>query len=464
MSLADYRETIFKQIGYEPTEAQKPVHESDAKVKLVAGGWRGGKSVTGSKEAALLAPRATLGWLVGATYEIPRNNEFKFIMEDMQKLSLLTKNVSYPERGPCKMTLYNGCQIVTKSANDPTQLGMDAPDFIIICEAAQLDYETYLWLKGRCLEKNAPMIMTGTFEDFMGWYNDFFTLGQMPNEEGIESFSLPTWANTKVFEPGDNEITLTNGQIVKNINDAIFNYWETTPADFFLQRYGAIPCKPSNLILPEFSNRIHVGKFPYDPTFPVEIAVDPGSGVPGAYAIEAIQVKEGITYIVAEKYLQGYITEDIITACKKDWPWFNKIERGVIDIAAKQKHGMPPVVKAWQDEGIWLDSKYIEVEDGIEKLRTALKVHPETGRANLYVDHSCRGFISECGGCPSPAHGGGVWLRNKDTGREVDANNHATKAVAYYHVVRWGFARRKESTYGQVFRPDQYRRMIPVGR
>ena len=274
----------------------------------------------------------------------------------------------------------------------------------------------------------------------MGWYNDFYTLGQMPNNEGIESFSIPTWENTKVFKPGDHEITLANGQVVKNINDEIFNYWQTTPADFFLQRYGAVPCKPSNLILPEFSNRVHVGTFPYDDAFPVEIAVDPGSGVPGAYAVDAIQVKEGLSYIVAEKYLQGVITEDIILACQKDWPWFGKIKRGVIDIYAKQKHGMPSIAKEWLDKtGIHLDSKYVEVEDGIGALRTALKVHPETGRASLYVDHSCRGFISECGGCPSPVQGGGVWLRNKDTGKEIDANNHATKANAYYRVVRFGF-------------------------
>jgi len=439
MSVTEYQEAIFKRIGYEPTEAQRAVHESQAKIKEVAGGWRAGKSVTGSKEGTLLALEAKLGWLVGVTYEIPRNNEYKFIMEDMQKLNLY-KDASWTQRGAQRMVLINGCNIVTKSADDPTQLGMDAPDFIILCEAAQIPYETYLWLRGRCLEKNAPMVMTGTFEDFVGWYNDYFTLGQMPNLEGVESFSIPTWENTKVFPPGDHEITLADGQVVKNINDELYNYWLTTPADFFLQRYGAVPCKPANIVLPEFTNKLHVSKFPYDPAFPVEVAVDPGSGVPGAYAVEAIQVKEGICYTIAEKYLQHVITEDIILACKKDWPWFSEIKRGVIDIYAKQKHGMPPIIKVWQEAGIHLDYQYIEVETTIEAFRTALKVHPETGRAGHYFDHSCRGVISEMGGCPSPVRGGGVWLRNKDTGKEIDANNHATKAHGYWRAIRFGFS------------------------
>jgi len=441
MAEEDYRKAVFKSLKYTPTEAQQRIHDSDARIKLVAGGERGGKSHTGAKETLLHALRSELIWIVGPEYDIART-EYYYLLDDLIKLNAL-KRSSDAKQGPLDMETITGCKIVTKSAKDYQKLGMEAPDFILVCEAAQIEYEAYLRLRGRLAEKRAPMVMTGTFEGSIGWYPELFTRWQAANDEEAASFSLPSWENSVIYPGGrdDPEIKRLENQ---------------TPHDTFMERYAGVPCKPSGLILSEFSNLIHVGDYKYNPDYPVEIAVDPGSGVPGAYAVLAVQTINGIIYLVAEKYLQGYITEDIIIVCDHDWPWFGKVQRGAIDIYARQKHGMPPIAKQWQDQaGIYLSSKYVEVEAGIDVLRTFLKIHPETGRAKLYVDSSCKGFIAECGGGKSPVFGGGAWIRDMNTGKEKDANNHATKAVIYWLVNRFGYIpRTRESNYGKTFMPD----------
>jgi hypothetical protein len=228
-----------------------------------------------------------------------------------------------------------------------------------------------------------------------------------------------------------------------------------------MERYGAIPQPVAGLVTPEFSNAIHVGDYPYDPDIPVEIAVDPGYG--GAYVVLAIQIKESIPYIVDEVYLQGYVTEDIITIVEQK-PWGKRFASGAIDIAGKQHQAMAAPIEVWQQRtNVFLETKYVGIEDGIDLLRTALKVNPLNGRPKLYVNSNCWGFISECGGGKSPVQGGGAWTRDANTGKALDRNNHATKSYIYWHANKIGFTPRS-TEYGKLYKPGRDGTLQPVGR
>ena len=452
MAFEEYRDKFFEMVGYVPTDAQWAFHKSNARIKQVAGGWRGGKSVCGEKEVLLYAPSADLIWIVSDTYETPRHQEFLWLYNDLQKIdpSFVSPKDFHlnPSGGPASMTLATGCRAVTRSAEDPERLAEVAPDVILVVEAARLTYEVWTRLLGRAAEKKAPIILTGTFEtmDYSKWYEEVFTRWQGPNNLDARSFSIPSWTNKYAFEEGPYTITLADGTVVPGICEELYKIWTEIPADMFMLQYAGVPCKPAGLVLPEFSTIAHVGDYPYNPDLPVEIAVDPGAGMPGAYAVLAVQMLEGEVYLVAEKYLQGYITADVILACKQAWPWFNKIQGGAIDIYAKQKHSMPPVIEPWREAGIYLDYKYVDELAGVDTLRTFLKINPETGRPKLHVDKGCRGFISECGGGRSPVHGGGAWVRDTNTGKLKDANNHAAKALIYLLVNRFGYsAERRKS-------------------
>ena len=460
MSKTSYLKHIFDQIGYTPTLAQEPIHTSDARIKLVAGGERGGKSKTGSVEAVLACanPKTELIWLVGPDYD-GAMEEFRYISDDMQKLRLLC-DVSEASKGPLWMKLWNGNKVITKSAQDFKKLGMQAPGYILMCEAARQDYMAFLRLLGRIAEKRAPLCLTGTFEGASesgvvgSWYAELFKRWEVPNEDNAKSFSLPSWDNLAIF-PGGRE------------DPEILRLERTTPHDIFQERYGAIPCKPAGLVLPEFSNKTHVGYFPYDPEAPVHIAIDPGYGVPGAYAVVAIQVKEGCLYLRDEMYVQHMTTDEVITKCKKEWPWFGKISGGAIDVAGGAHPAMESHIEVWRKKAwhIHLQSKKVTVKGSVEALRTMMKLN-EHGRPNLYVNYTCPGFIAECGAGPSPVNGGGPWIYELNTGKISDKNCHSTKAVAYYIVNNMGYAPMETSKgmYGRLYVPNSRGKLVPASK
>ncbi len=60
--------------------------------------------------------------------------------------------------------IIQGTIIKTVSGKDITKIGREAPDYILVCEAAKIDYLTYLRLRARLAEKKGYLLMTGTFE------------------------------------------------------------------------------------------------------------------------------------------------------------------------------------------------------------------------------------------------------------------------------------------------------------
>jgi hypothetical protein len=458
LGLKEYRDILFDTLGYKPSPEQDNIHADTHRIKQVSGGERAGKSYVGGKEALTWIPRTDLIWVVGQEYGDARR-EYEYIAQDLIKLSLM-KPITIPKEGPLSMKTVTNCIIETHAAADYLKLGKYAPGFILVCEGAQIPFEAYLRLRGRIAEKQASMMLTGTMEGSLGWWPEYIKRGQAPDPE-FKSFILPTWSNHHVFPPGNYEITLLNGTKLKNVNKEIYDLWVETPLDVFMERYGAVPQPVAGIVTPEFSNAIHVGDYQYDPAIPVEIAVDPGYG--GAYVVLAIQVKESIPYIVDEVYLQGYVTEDIITIVQQK-PWGHAFHEGSIDIAGKQHQAMAAPIEVWLERtGILLQTKYVAIDDGIDLIRTALKVNPLNGRPKLYINSSCWGVISECGGGKSPVQGGGAWTRDANTGRPLPKNDHACKAYIYWHANKIGFVPRSNE-YGKLYKPGKGGVLEPAGR
>jgi len=286
--------------------------------------------------------------------------------------------------------------------------------------------------------------MGGTFEeeDYIGWYRELFELGQSANNLELKSFSLPTWTNTIIFPGGRNDPEILK-QEAGMTNER------------FQERFGGVPCPKTGRVVTEFANSIHVKDCPYDKNLPVELAVDPGYA--GAHAILAVQDYGEYIGLIDEVYLQGYITKDMILICKKK-DWWNAVVGGAIDIAGRQHQAMAAPVEVWMAEGVSLRSKKVNIEDGIDLLRTHMKQHPVSGRPGVIVDPKCRGFISECGGGRPPVENGGIWMRDKNTLQPIDRNNHACKALIYYLSNKYGFVGERKTPaplrwVGKAFQP-----------
>ena len=417
---------VFKAMDYRPTEEQWKIHRDRHRVKLICGGERAGKSILAAAELLKHYGEDKEYWLVGLSYEMCRG-EWDHLIEFARKMGILDSGKTTKRLDPGEIRLAAGVKVITKSAQDPEKLAMTAPGGVLVCESAKVPYDVFLRLRGRVAEKRGWLVLSGTLEESVGWYAEKYNEWLRDNVDEARSFSLPTWANTIVF-PGGRE----DGEI-KSLE-------ATTPGDIFLERYGGIPCPPSGLIMKEFRNSIHVGAYPYDGEQDVQLWVDPGYG--GAYAVEAVQIKNDVIYLIDEIYVSGYTTDDVILMVKKK-PWIGKVALAVFDIAAKQHQAMPAPVEIWRKEfpGLIIKMNKVEEEAGIDKLRTFLMPHPITKQPQLFVNFPCAGFIAECGGGRSPAHGGGSWQRDTHTAKPLKKNNHACKAVIYGLVEQFGYGK-----------------------
>jgi len=425
----DQLQELWRLTGYKPTEAELVIHLDQSRNKLIAGGERAGKSKTNAEELEghwwvdnLPNKRPGLFWLLGDDYEACRG-EWEHLALDFGKLEIiqeLTKNID-----PGLMVLKDGTRIVTKSAKYPEKIATTAPDAILLCEAAQLAYEIFLRSRGRLAEKRGWLSAAGTFEeeDYVGWYRELYELGQGFNLLELRSFSLPTWSNTVIFPLGRNDPEL------KKLEASM-------PKDRFRERFGGEPSPRADRTIPEFVNAYHVKECPFDRNTAVELAIDPGYH--GAYAVEIVQKQGDGFAVIDEIYIQGHVTKDIIYICKKR-EWWEAVIGGAIDIAGTQHQGMASPTETWlTDAGVSLVSKKVNIEDGIELLRTHMKIHPETGKPTFYIDPKCRGLIAELGGGKSPVEGGGIWIRDKITGQPLAKNDHACKAVIYLLANKFG--------------------------
>ncbi len=438
----------------------------------VSGGEGSGKSEVTAMRAMEYLDISKLIWIVGQEYENARQ-EFQYMADWCIDLGLVrAEDISFPKEGQCSFTTITGCRIITKSAKDIIKLGRESPDLILIVEAAQITWEAFLRLRGRVARNRGDMLLSGTLEGSLGWWPEVLTKWKGPNSEGGRTFELPTWSNTFKYPKGNYTVTLADGTVLHDMCEEIYNlvYNSNTPPDVVLERYAGKVVKPANIIFPEFSNEIHVAKEglgEFNPELSIEIAVDPGYGIPGAHVVLAIQKVVDQFWIVDEIYVQRLITEEVIDKMQRDYVWGRAWTAGAIDIAAKQHPAMEAPIKVWKNKtGINLACKKVEVEGGIELLRGLLLPDPRTGVSKILINPKCKGIISEMGGGPSPVALGGPWKRNKDTGKAEDRNSHSCKALIYWLVSRMGYTlTKRKSNYGQLLIPrGRGGRLIPLSQ
>jgi hypothetical protein len=115
---------------------------------------------------------------------------------------------------------------------------------------------------------------------------------------------------------------------------------------------------------------------------------------------------DGQVRIFDEIYQKGMITEEIADmVMTRDW-WSESAKYGVIDVAARQHQGMPPIVQVWLAKaGLFMQTHRVKISDGIERMKSFLKIDPDTHAPRMVIDSSCQGLLSEFGGAPNPDDG-----------------------------------------------------------
>lgn len=465
LSLAQ-KQLVWEATGYNPSEEQLAFHAGESKIKLAAGGERGGKSKSTAEEILpyLLGVRQPSPYhfhLIGANYEKPRY-EFEYMLGSLRAIdpSLVT-NPSLPNQGKWKLTTAYGNTLETISADDPLEIRGFESDGAAICEAGQVDFDTFLRVLGRLSSSGGFLIISGTFEGSVGWYPQYWTLGQSPNDLGLESFSIPTWSNKAIFPGGrqDPKILMLERQY---------------PPDVFAERVAAVPTPPSDRVHKLFDPKVHIVSDErlshLDNEAPLFLAIDPGRTY--AYACEVIQIQSDIVYVVDEIYERDLLTREIIAIVKQQ-PWWKRIAQmgNVIDIAGTYRQiASPPEVEIWREESglnLHFEAAKVDIEDGAKKLDSYLMPHPISRQPKIYISSRCKGLIGELGGGPPKFDNGGIYRRNLKVGAEsygkpIDANNHAIKAVHYFLVNHFGHSEVVRNRYGAPRKPLEMAE--PTGR
>lgn len=439
----DEKLAAFATWGYAPNDEQMKIHASTNGVVLVAGGERAGKSkVTGEEVAAHAVAGAKLVWIIPPDYE-QGHAEFDYAMEELLKIgALLPDSVSRPKTGSWSMKLLSGCTIETKTGQDAITLASKAPDFIAMVEAAQQTWDNFQKLFNRTAEARTKgfgeMFVSGTFESSLGWYAEKWTEFQGPNTYGARSFSLPTWSNTTVFRGGRQD-------------PVILSIEAGNPPDLFMERFGGVPTPPRGLVFREFRHTTHITPIRFGRTetpirdqdgwilpdnTELEIWADPGYA--GAYAVLFVAIAGSMVFHVDEVYAKGKVGEQVIAEAMGKRDLFQRVKRGVIDIAGRQHNAMESQVELWQRLAhLSMASEPVAIADGIARHRTFLS-DPRTMAPRMYHDPKCVGTIREYGLYRYPE---GTEQR-AETELPIDRDNHSMKAIAYGLYHRFGYVDR----------------------
>ncbi len=421
------REQIWDVCGYKPNANQWPAHLDPARVKLVAGGERGGKSRFAAEEMVtwIVAQPDGLFWAVGPDYE-QGHQEFRYIEASLRKLGLLVeRSVSKPKVGMWELKTTKGGVIRTRTSADVDKLASVAPHGILLTEAAQQTYAVFIKCRGRVAEKRGPLCMSGTFRSSRSWYASAWKRWQADNVDDARSFSLPTWGNLAIYALGRND-------------PEILALERTYDADAFLEVFGAVPCPPATLVLKSFSYPTHVSDdVEYVPGYPVQLWIDPGYQHP--YAVCAVHLIGGEVYHFDEVYRRGVYGKDVIAECmaKRWWP---DVQRGVIDVAGRQHHSAESEIEKWWRIGhVPMHASMVGIDVGILRHRTFLKVNPDNdpkypGRPRLRHNPCCVGTLGEYGMYEYRE----IVEGRPATELPIDANNDAMKAIAYGLVANFG--------------------------
>lgn len=442
--------------GFVPNPQQAPIVEDfidGERLLLVCGGERSGKSMTAAAVAGLaMGPRTANWkterkrryWIIGPDYRQARP-EFQYIFDALNEGGLLASySMPASETQPWSMVTKWGALIETRSSSDVMKIASFTVDGIILAETAQQVEEVLRRSRGRVAETRGFIIMVGTLEEALPWYEDLLRKWSGPNPDGGKSYSLPMWSNIDVFPGGKDDPE------IKRLIDSL-------PEDYVMRRYGAQAVRHSNLVIPEFEFRTHVRDLRPVSDVPVELAIDPGKN---AYAVLLVQHVGAYTYVLDAIYTRGEIAQVVIPKVMQHplWNLVSKEGEHVIDIAGTQEAANKSQVTLWREiAGINLVGKYWKESDTINAVRFRLRTDPILGeplvlfsdrmRTGIGVDGTATEFLSEFDLWR--------WGKNTPTGdekhRPIDNNNHGIKALGYKLLYHYGLERestRSTARYG----------------
>jgi hypothetical protein len=419
----------------------------------LSGGEDSGKSFLTAKEAGphvLYPPEMKDGRITrpryfaiaGPTYEEPRM-EFGYLMDDLRDMGALSGKPSTPREGSWRMITGVGNIVETKSLEDPLNVRTSKPDGIFIVEAGKVSWGAITRLQGRASARDAFQFFSGTFENSMRWYQQWFKMGQRPNTLRLESASLPTYTNEFNYEGGEQNPVI---QEMKRLYDE----------DYYREHVEGQPGNPHGLVLKVITSG-HVRDSKLNPDLPVYLWIDPG--YESAYAVEVFQFEGNKVHGIDEVYEHDLTTEEVITICQQR-PWWGCDKKATVDFAARQHMYGKSVEEQWWDLAhlrLHDLGKPIAPKDVAERIITKLNA------GEITISPKQVGALAEADMGDPPWQGHRAWKHKVDHDGAVfdhnsmEGNRDAWMAIGYGLIRHFGYAPRIRD-----YRPKQYAPYTPT--
>jgi hypothetical protein len=422
------KQATFQRVNYAPHSAQVPIHQSDARVIVVAGAERAGKSLFAGNEVTARTPWCERIGFAAQDYFKARP-EWKYTVEALESLGAMA-NTSAPRQGQWFGQTRTGCELKTisleRGVDQLTGTG-ESFDIVVLCEWGLMNYNAFLAARGRVAEPRGMVLAIGTLLDTIGWQADLYRLGQGPNALGVESFSLPAWANLALFPGGkeDPEIIAWRGALADTAEAA--------------RRIDALVLPSPARMFPEFSNIIHVVPWAeFDPEDSVYLAVDAGY-YPSRYALLAVQFRKDnlgreIGVIIDEVWEHNLFHENAV-AIARARPWAVNVVQAIGGHETKQHPAAKSTAELWAE--LW-PGLYFETFDagrileGAARIRWLMRYDQTPPR--LYLSPRCTGTAWEFGHYKRRTDRQGNVLSEDPQ----DKNNDALDALRNLVVWRYG--------------------------
>ena len=467
MITPSYVATLGAVLKWEWTAAQAEIVEHPARFTAISGGDRSGKSKfvgrwlhaqTCAYLESMMAelegkgdPASVLGvaWIVAEQYE-KTWQEFNYLADDLRR-QFGPEAVDFSSRvdpGLGKiLTPFGQVHVKTKTALE-SALIMEAPFAVAVVEAAQIPYGAYLRLHGRVSEKRAPMLLSGSLEEDIGWYPSLVERWESPAIWALEdsrSWRVPSQTNTFVYPLGEND-------------PEILRLKRELPENEFNRRHMGKPSPPKGLVHSLFKMAVHVRNVEFLPDETIYLAIDPGIAGPAgggsSYALVACQYVNGQLRVFDLIHESDKTEEFIIEHILKKKPWWGKGNFiGVIDRAGAARAGAHEASIEVYRKIAGLNLLYTEaaipIPDQIRRFDSFLQVNGITGEPGLVIDFKCEGLLAELGGVMDrrfdpPQLRAYQW--NLSSQGELVGNvprdryNDAIKALSYLMIQQWGYA------------------------
>jgi len=362
---------LWRNLPYSPHDGQAAIHASDARFKLAVAGARFGKSVGGSREMLReIVCGNGRGWVVAPIYALARP-EFSYLTHDIAALAQLKSVKTGGREGYSRLSTHCGAEVLGLSAHSPFSLLGEELDWLILCEAAHLDSESWeRYLRPRLGSRLGRMIASSTPRGG-NWMHELYVRAGEDGDWG--RFHYATWDNPAI-----------TAQEIESAR-------RTLPADVFDEQYGGQFMPLSGRVFAEFKLSTHTGKLIAPEGCRVTRGIDFGFTNPLA-VVWVAEDGDGRLLALREFYRGGMVIDQAATEIARIDDELRK--HGLIIGRGYADPSNPAQIVTLCERGLPTERATGSVAHGIDLVRTALRTRGD-GKPGLRIDASCTNLIRE---------------------------------------------------------------------